>query len=137
MNTPTIQLEQENEALRETVVSLGREVATLREQLSWFQRQIFGKRSEKVTDTAAPETYLPNFENLGIQEEPSKTRTVAVRDGKDTITLPPDLPVETQVIDIPENEKICQKTGQPLVKIGEEVTQKLAHRPGSFYTQTS
>ena len=143
MNTPTIQLEQyrsENEALRETVVSLGHEVATLKEQLAWFQRQLFGKRSEKEKDPAVPETFLPYFENLGIQEEPSKTRTVAahtrkvvVRDGKDAITLPSDLPVETQVIDIPEKEKICQETGLPLVKIGEEVTQKLAHRPGSFY----
>jgi hypothetical protein len=136
MNTSTIlpeQLKAENELLKN-------EVAFLKEQLAWFQRQIFGKRSEKVTDKAAPEIFLPHFENIGIQEEPSKTRTVAahtrkvvVRDGKDAITFPSDLPVETQVIDISEKEKVCQETGQPLVKIGEEVTQKLAHRPGSFF----
>ena len=44
-----------------------------------------------------------------------------------------DLPVEKQVLDIPEEEKICSETGQPLVKIGEEVTSKIAFKPGSYY----
>ena len=37
------------------------------------------------------------------------------------------------MIEIPEEEKICPQTGKPLVKIGEEVTLKLAHRPGSYF----
>ena len=34
---------------------------------------------------------------------------------------------------IPESEKKCLITGKPLVKIGEEVSLKLAHKPGSYY----
>ena len=30
-------------------------------------------------------------------------------------------------------EKICPETGKPLVKIGEDVTQMLAHRSGSYF----
>ena len=55
------------------------------------------------------------------------------RKGKDKIILPSDLPVETTVLDIPEEEKICAKTGKKLVRIGEEVSYKLAHKPGSYY----
>lgn len=53
--------------------------------------------------------------------------------GKDTIVLPADLPTERKVIDLPESAKVCPETGIPLVKIGEEITSKLAHKPGSYY----
>jgi hypothetical protein len=33
------------------------------------------------------------------------------------------------VLDLKEEDKICKKTGKPLVKIGEEVTRRLAHTP--------
>jgi transposase len=52
---------------------------------------------------------------------------------KDKITLPADLPIERQVLDISEEAKVCPETGKPLVKIGEEVTSKIAHRPGSYF----
>jgi transposase len=53
--------------------------------------------------------------------------------GKDKISYPDNLPIERQLIDIPEEDKVCPETGKPLVKIGEEVTSKLAHKPGSFF----
>ncbi len=37
------------------------------------------------------------------------------------------------MIDLPEEEKICKETGVALQKIGEEVSHKLAHRPGSYF----
>jgi transposase len=37
------------------------------------------------------------------------------------------------LLDIPEEQKVCQETGQPLVQIGVEVSHKLAHEPGSYY----
>jgi hypothetical protein len=42
-------------------------------------------------------------------------------------------PVESQILDIPEDQKICSETDKPLVKMGEEVTFKLAYTPGSYY----
>jgi len=61
------------------------------------------------------------------------TRKSPKRNGQDAIQLPDDLPIEKQVIDLPEQQKICPETGAQLVKIGEEVTQKIAHKPGSYY----
>jgi transposase len=120
---------------------LQQKCTTLEEQLDWFKRQIFGKRSEKLTESAiAPD--FPGFIFPEDRKQPAKatpvsahTRTRQRRDGKDAITLPEGLPVETQIIDIPEEEKKCKETGEPLVKIGEEITQKLAHKPGSYYVK--
>ena len=41
--------------------------------------------------------------------------------------------MKTTILDIPEEQKICQETGEPLVQIGVEVSHKLAHEPGSYY----
>jgi transposase len=128
------ELQEENAKLRE-------KVAYLEEQIEWFKRQIFGKRSEKIITGTSKEIqlFLPGLE---MHEQPKQTpsRTIPAherrkpsRDGRDSITLPDDLPVEKQIVDIPAEDKICKITGQALVKIGEEVTKKLAFKPGSYF----
>jgi transposase len=110
----------------------------LEEQLAWFKRQIFGKRSERVVSQLnQQQLMLEGFENPAA---PQEEKTVAAhkrrkpnRNGQDKITLPPDLPVQTTILDIPEEQKICQETGEALVQIGVEITHKLAHQPGSYY----
>lgn len=132
--TPSLeQLQRENTELRQ-------ELRLLRDQLDWFRRQIFGKRSEKIVDTPG-EVQLELFPGFTgdltakIEEKivPAHTRKVTREEGKDKITFPEDLPVERHFLDVPEEEKICPSTGKPLIKIGEEVTQKLACRPGCFF----
>jgi transposase len=130
-----------------TIQDLQNEIANLRnsnhyleEQVAWYRRQFFGPRSEKnVSIVNESQLLLDGFEVLKDsspeekQKVPAHERKKPKRNGQAAITLPPDLPVERHVIDIPEEEKICQETGKPLVKIGEEITRKLAHKPGSYY----
>ncbi len=130
---PLNQLQKQNQELR-------CEIVHLKEQLAWLKRQIFGKRSERtIAVLNSQQLEFEGFEGLSTQEEEKKKpvaaheRRSSKRDGKDAIKLPPDLPVKTVVLDVPEDEKVCQETGTPLVKIGEEVTLKLAHEPGSFF----
>lgn len=124
---------------KEEITSLKNEIVYLKEQLSWLHRQLFGKRSEKTVETLDAEQLvfegfdLPETPKEETQTVPSHTRRKPKRDGQDKITLPPDLPVERTILDLPEEEKICPETGEPLVKIGEEVTHKLAYKPGSYY----
>ena len=128
------------------IEKLKNEVLYLKEQIAWFQRQMFGKRSEKIIrdlgDSAVQ--YLPGFEDWLMKTEPeskkSEEKLVTAHKrrspenkGKDSITIPDDLPVERIEIDLPEEEKICSETGLSLVKIGDEVSRKLAHKPGSFF----
>jgi transposase len=119
---------------------LDHKVRDLEEQLAWFKRQVFGKRSERVvSDLNANQLTFEGFENLVTNENEKKTlvpaheRKKSKRDGKDKITFPDDLPVRTTILDILEDEKVCQETGQVLVQIGVEVSHKLAHEPGSYY----
>ena len=137
MNTSTACPEQ---LLRENVL-LKQENTRLKEQIEWFRRQIFGKRSEKIVEPPADNViFLPGFEELSKPvAEPSKhsvaahERRVPSRNGQDAIVLPTDLPVERQIIDLAEKEKVCVETGLSLTKIGEEVTKKIAYRPGSYF----
>jgi len=148
MNTPkNVELESCNKefflteiaARDEKIVQLDQQVQYLEEQLAWLKRQIFGKRSERVVSNLNNQQLLfDGFETPLQKEEETKLVTAHERkkpnrNGQDKITLPDDLPVETTVLDIPDEQKVCQETGTPLVQIGVEVTHKLAHKPGSYY----
>ena len=115
------------------------DIVHLEEQLSWFKRQIFGQRSERVVaDLDQEQLSFPGFENLQTAIEEKKKNVAAHtrkpnRDGKDKIALHPDLPVKTIVLDLPEDKKVCPETGEALVQIGKEVSYKLAHQPGSYF----
>ena len=114
------------------------EILYLREQIEWCKRQIFGKKSERVVDANQEQLKFDGFETASQQKAETQTipaheRKKRTSTGEDAIKLPDDLPVETTVIDIPEEEKVCKETGVPLEKIGEEVSHKLAHRPGSYF----
>lgn len=128
------QLQEENSELRGTI-------AKLTEQLRWFERQVFGKRAERFVPQDNPsQMYLPGFEPDSCQPEqsqkqevPAHQRSKGNRQGQDKIQLPDHLPIETTVLDLHEEEKVCPKTGTPLVKIGEEVSDKLAQKAATFF----
>ena len=132
-------LRAENSSLKQSIESLRQKCATLNEQVEWFKRQIFGVRSERNVDPFMQMPTLPGFVypevQIEVEKKPVKehARKKPNRNGKDAITFPKDIPVERKVIDIPEEDKVCKETGAPLVKIGEEVTQKLAFKPGSYF----
>ena len=121
------------------IVERDHKIAYLEEQIEWLKRQIFGKRSERIiSDVNQEQLQFDGLAELDKEEPLSKTisehqRKKTNRNGQDKIQLPSDLPVETVILDLSEEEKICKETGIALVKIGEEVTFKIAHRPGSYY----
>lgn len=130
----------ENARLLSQVEKLGQMLAKANEQLEWFKRQIFGQKAERVIDTQNSEQLcFEGFDKLApvLPEEkkliPAHERKQRPKDGQDKITFPADLPIERQVLDIPEEDKVCPETGKALVKIGEEVTSKIAHKPASFF----
>lgn len=135
----------ENNSLKNSVRTLTNEISYLKEQLSWFQRQVFGKSSEKIIRNLDDNKsdYLPGFATwLAENSDNDKKDTKAVaaysrkkpeRNGKDKITIPDNLPVERIELDISDEEKICPTTRKPLVKIGEEISHKLAYTPGKYF----
>lgn len=124
------------ETVKPSYEALLDEVTFLKQQLEWFKRQLFGKKSERIVpDNPQQLVLFPQMTPLHeVKEEKVKEHTRAKKDVEKTqIVLPADLPIERVEIDVPLEDKICKITGESLVKIGEEVTRKLAHRPACFY----
>lgn len=138
MNTSTVALEQyltDISKLTTDISKLSVENDYLKKQLAWFQRQIFGQRSEKFAPTTVDHLLLFDLPELPKPEPKVIPKHFRNSNSKTStkLSFPEDLPVETTIIDLKEEEKICPNTNKPLIKIGEEVTQKLAHKPGSYY----
>jgi len=132
------ELRKENEELRKENGSLQSRLQEQENLVAWFQKQIFGKKSERRVPKDSPyQLYFPGFEPKGEKDQEvtvnAHIKKVRKKEVNPKISFPEDLPVERRVIDIPEDKKICPETGLPLVKIGEEVSQKLAHRPGEYF----
>lgn len=139
------QLEQENKELKETVVRLQssnnilqNSILELKEQIEWLRRQFFGQRSEKfIADLSSSQLLFEGFDSNKVPQKKQPVvgheRTKSDNKGSSSASLPDNLPVERILLDLPEEEKICQETGEALVKIGEEISRKLASKPGSYY----
>jgi len=116
---------------------LHRQVKNLSEQLAWFQRQVFGKRSEKINASNEEQLLLTiDLPSEKVDEEkiiPEHKRRTSKNDNSSKVSFPENLPIERTILDLKEEEKICSETGKPLIKIGEDITQRLAHKPGSYY----
>ena len=122
------------------------EIDWLKERIAWFERQVFGQRSERVINPSEDmNLYFPGFEPTSSEEgdpekgklkPPEKKRKRKPKnDNSNGLVIPDNLPVEQTVLDLPEEEKICPETGKALIQIGEEVTRKLAFKPGSYFVK--
>jgi transposase len=135
-------LTAENFGLKTQCNNLIAEISRLKEQFEWLKRQMFGQKSERFIDTPTKDELLPGFEIPAFITEiittpiPAHTRKVTTS-GKDKfkVEIPEDLPREKEYKDIPEEKKTDPKTGAKLTKIGEEVVEKLAYRPGQYFVK--
>ena len=115
-------------------------IILLEEQLAWFKKQIFGQKSERIVANldsqpllpelviADPQAHEPEKENISYERN-----KVQKNKGSDTISFPDDLPVKRVELDIPESEKFCPESGEPLVCIGHDVSRKLGRSPEQFF----
>ena len=109
----------------------------LKETLEWFKKQLFGKKSEKIIEESDKQLFFYFIEELEKPKEQLQTISSYISKKNeplhDKIVLPSDLPFETTVIDIPEEEKTDPITKEALVKIGEEKSHKLAIKPAVIF----
>ena len=122
---------------------LKNEILNLKEQLEWLKRQVFGQKSERFIDPTSENELLPGLmipdilpDNIGdMIIPPHKRRKKKGGKNQFKVDIPDDLPRKKEYRDIPELSKFDSKTGETLVKIGEEVIEKLAYLPGSYYVK--
>ena len=124
--------------LKAEIIELKALIMELKEQNAWLKKQVFGPKSEKIVDHA-DQLEFPGLDLLQEEEIPEEsivkehTRKKRTATEKDKLVYPDDLPIEQILLDISEDQKICPLTGEPLKKIGEEITKKLAIKPASYF----
>jgi transposase len=121
-----------------------REIVNLRRQVAWFQRQIFGQRSEKRLPepegiqgtlgepfTVVPDTLPPNKKTrVAGHERESKPNKPANSADESTLFFD-DTKVPVEVIEVP-NPEMDGLDQDDYEIIGEKVSHRLAQRPGSY-----
>lgn len=126
-------------ALQQLVVRLQKELSVitsrasvLEEELRLLRHKIFGRRSERLSGEELKQSSLfdeaeSTLEAAAKTQQPEASVEVAAhrRAKPGRKPLPADLPREEVVHDIPEDEKKCSCCGAPLVRIGEETSEKL------------
>ena len=110
---------------KEQIADMKEQLSNMQEQLDYLTKKLFGKSSEKRDD-------FPGQMNLFNEAEACKGEVKP--DEEDLITVPEhkrkkkstiadkfaNLPKEKAYLDVPEEERKCDKCGTPLEKIGEE-----------------
>ncbi|CAL94650.1 hypothetical truncated transposase [Azoarcus olearius] len=137
-----LELAQAKAALHRELDAMRSEFASVKHQLEWFRRQLFGQKSEKRAIAPSPaQMHLGELPIPASQPEvPGKTvaghtrrapRTDFAQD-KDESALFFDearVPVETIALANPEIEGLAPEQFEV---IGEKVSHRLAQRPGSY-----
>ncbi|WP_426212021.1 transposase domain-containing protein [Massilia sp. TWP1-3-3] len=127
--------------LVDLVGKLERDNINLRRQVAWFQRQIFGQKSEKrhpepegvqgvlgVGFNAIPDTPLPGKKTTVTTHERKAKPVDAGADESSLFFDEKRVPVEVIAVQNPDMEQLSPDQYEV---IGEKVTHRLAQRPGS------
>ena len=123
---------------KKEVESLNARIKELTAQVAWLNRQLFGRKSEKlpIIDPNYPDLFagmLPeNAQQIADAHDEAVEKTVRTkeerRQEKKNRIMMEDLPVLEQVILTPDNlDETLYK------KIGQEVTRIVEHKPGQLY----
>jgi len=123
--------------------SLRAEIASLKHQLDWFKRQIFGQKSEKrLVDDAGlqmslgevievPQTGAPDAQPRIIQAHSRRTGPKAVDAKAEAIPFFDAARVPVEVIEL-ANPEVAGLSADQYEIIGNKETFRLAQRPGSY-----
>jgi len=132
-------LVREVEELKGDNARLRAEVELLNEQLAWFRRQVFGRKSERFVDMPGGMDLLPGLEVEEAVEPtpepvpvPAHSRRRTRRKGACTVQIPDCLERVERVVDVPEAERTLPD-GRAMVRIGEDRSEKLAFRQEEYY----
>ncbi len=120
--------------------ALQAQVQTLKIQLDWFKRQLFGAKSEKrleidpaiqadllaVLGTDLPAPAKPETEKISYERRKSRGDNAVTDTG---LRFDDSVPIETIVLSAPELANVPE---DPQIFIAEKVNYRLAQRPGSY-----
>lgn len=131
--------EQITELVRQNE-ELDRKTVELLQQIELLQRRLYGPRSEKYhPDQLFLDSILKDGQTAEAQSEQptipvkSSVRRKARPHGR--VMIPEHIERIDEVLDLPEDQKTDPDTGEALEKIREEISEKLAWKPGQWYAR--
>jgi transposase len=116
----------------------------LQHQVEQLLRRVYGRRSERldpnqlmldplILQTIEQAASMPRPLDPPPPQEPKVKRPqTEKRNHPGRIPIPEHLERVEIVLDIPEENKVSPETGEPLKRIGWEVSEKLEYRPGKI-----
>jgi transposase len=119
--------------------STQRQLTTLQHQMEQMLRRLYGRKSEQLNpnqlmfDPIVLQSLNQNvqpFPAAPVKPETIKPRKASQHHGR--VPIPEHLERVEILLDIPEEEKVCPETGEPLKVIAVEVSEKLEYRPGKL-----
>jgi transposase len=126
-------------------------LSLLEEQIRLDHARMFGRSSERWTPDETTQAQLFNELEVAAASDASSTSEEAgvsdARQQRITRTerkervdggrkpLPANLPRREIVIDLPDCEKVCSSCGKTLVRIGEDVSERLCIEPVKFFVE--
>ena len=141
LNASIASLSTTNKNQSEQIKNLQERIKELTAQVAWLNRQLFGRKSEKlrVYDPNMPDLFADEFSGLRQQAEEKRDEAVEkiekepaedVKRNRQNRKMIEDLPVlETDTIE-PEGVDLSLYR-----RIGEEITKVVKHRPGMLYVK--
>lgn len=125
--------------------STQRQLTTLQHQMEQMLRRLYGRKSEQLNpyqlmfDSIILESLSQGTEaqqapqvadDVPVKPEVVKTRRASRHHGR--VPIPEHLERVEILLDIPEEQKVCPETGEPLKVITIEISEKLEYRPGKL-----
>lgn len=107
-------------------------IAELKAQIEDLKRQVFGSRSEKLKRQEKEADETENETARTPPQSKAKKDSASRHQGGGRGAFPQDLEVIQIVLDVPESEKFCQETGEPLTFLRNEITRKMEFIPGRW-----
>jgi len=134
------QLKAQLEALSEVIAQRDARISRLESQLNELLRRVYGRSSERLdpsqlvmrellseAQNPQPQTTSESSAETAPADETAVRAHTRKPGGR--MPLPEHLKRNDHYLDIEAGEKICRCCGKALVRIGEEVTERLSYRP--------
>ena len=141
-------LQQVNASQAETIKKLTAQIESqqsrikeLTAQVAWLNRQLYGRKTEKLPlfDPNQPDLFAGEFSDLLKQAEEKRDEAVSQLPKQEESSPKQKRQVRRMLEDLPVNETVRLKPegiDETLYrKIGEEVTRIVEHKPGSLYVK--
>jgi len=122
--------------------SLQRQLTTLQHQMEQMLRRLYGRKSEQLNpnqmmfDSLILKSLEQNAQQAppvaGIPVQPGVVKPRKASEHHGRVPIPEHLERVEILLDVPEEQKVCPETGEPLKVITVEISEKLEYRPGKL-----